>query len=322
MGSFLFANIHHKRTELLNLLTLEQNTGFQTFSGNYIPLLTDVDYADPVWLNIPGQLLSDIQINAEYVAYAVNYISSLTGNNKNVNVITWSQGGIDAQWAFKYWPSTRNVTQNLIANSPDYHGTLLAYLLCPEFPTVPCDPSVLQQEYYSNFISTLRDNGGDSAIVPTTNIFSSTDEIVQPQSPLTEASGYLKDDCKVGVTNALIQDTCGGKGPAGLFYTHEGVLYNPLGYALTIDALKHGRPGQVSNLNLGAVCAEAVSPGLDLLDVLTTEEAIVIAAVSVLLYTPKVPLEPAIKPYATASIAMPVCDDQTRTSSLASFYTV
>lgn len=32
--------------------------------GNYIPLLSNVDYADPVWVNVPGYLLGDAQLNA------------------------------------------------------------------------------------------------------------------------------------------------------------------------------------------------------------------------------------------------------------------
>jgi hypothetical protein len=40
------------------------STGYITFLGNYIPLLTNVDYADPVWVNVPGYLLNDIQVNA------------------------------------------------------------------------------------------------------------------------------------------------------------------------------------------------------------------------------------------------------------------
>jgi hypothetical protein len=65
-------------------------TGYESFDGNFITLLTGVSYADPVWLNIPGQLLGDIQVNAEYVAYAINYINGIT--SKNVSVISWSQG--------------------------------------------------------------------------------------------------------------------------------------------------------------------------------------------------------------------------------------
>lgn len=247
-----------------------------------------------MWLNIPDQLLDDAQVNAEYVAYAVNYISGIT--SCNVSVITWSQGGLDTQWALKYWPSTRNVVSNFIANSPDYHGTVLAYALCPAFPNLPCPPSIIQQEYNSNFVNTLRSNGGDSAYVPTTTIYSSTDEVVEPQSG-TGASAYLLDARNVGVTNNQVQAVCGGH-PAGTFYTHEGVLYNPLSFALAKDALTNGGPGQVSRLDLNTVCNEIISPGLNLEDVIITEESIVIAAVSIVLYPDKVTEEPPIMSYA------------------------
>lgn len=40
------------------------STGFLTYSGNYIKLLSNVDYADPVWLDIPGFLQDDAQTSA------------------------------------------------------------------------------------------------------------------------------------------------------------------------------------------------------------------------------------------------------------------
>jgi hypothetical protein len=40
------------------------STGYITYAGNYIKLLSNVDYADPVWLNIPDFLLDDAQSNA------------------------------------------------------------------------------------------------------------------------------------------------------------------------------------------------------------------------------------------------------------------
>jgi hypothetical protein len=40
------------------------STGYETFVGNYIKLLSNVAYADPVWVNVPGFLLGDAQVNA------------------------------------------------------------------------------------------------------------------------------------------------------------------------------------------------------------------------------------------------------------------
>jgi len=272
------------------------STGCLTFGSNFIKQFTGSSFADPVWLNIPDFLLDDAQVNSEYVAYAINYISGISGN-KNVSVIAWSQGNLDTQWAFKYWPSTRNITNDFINISPDFHGTELAYISCPEFPELPCPPSVIQQEYNSNFVSRLRMSGGDSAYVPTTSIYSATDEIVQPQEG-TGASAYILDAREVGVSNSEVQIVCSGE-PAGGLYTHEGVLYNPLAYALAVDALTHAGPGQTSRLDLSSICSNIVSPGLSLADVIATEGNIPVAGVAILLYEPKQTNEPPIMAYAT-----------------------
>jgi len=121
------------------------DTGYTTFAGNYIPVLQGSTIGDPVWLNIPGYLLDDAQTNAEYVAYAINYIYGIS-NQRQVAVFGWSQGNIDTQWAFKYWPSTRNHTTDHVAFSPDYHGTVEANFISLG-EALP--QSVLQQEYNS-----------------------------------------------------------------------------------------------------------------------------------------------------------------------------
>lgn len=272
-------------------------TGGINFESNIGKLLSTTSFADPVYLNIPQNLLSDAQLNAEYVAYAIQYLYSIT-NNKMVAVITWSQGALDAQWAFKYWPSTQSKVTDHIAISPDYHGTVLAYLLCPGFGignSIACTPAVIQQDYNSNFVNKLRSNGGDSAYVPVTSIYSLTDEIVQPQSG-TAASGFIKDTRHVGVSNTFLQGACAGQ-PAGLIYTHEGVLYNPVAYALVVDALTHTGPGNFNRVE--ASCADIVAPGLSLGDVLETEALIPLAFYNILSYTPRALSEPALKSYAT-----------------------
>ncbi|KAJ4253909.1 hypothetical protein NW762_010307 [Fusarium torreyae] len=269
------------------------STGYTAFRGNLIPLLTGVEWADPVWVNVPQLLLGDAQVNAEYAAYAMNYIASIS--KRNVAIVAWSQGNIDTQWAFKYWPSTRKVTSDHVAISADYKGTILANFV--DVSGITNTPAVVQQEAGSQFIKTLRSNGGDSGYVPTTSLYSSNlDEIVQPQKG-TGASAYLLDARRVGVTNVEVQQVCAGK-PGGSFYTHESMLANPLTFALVKDALTHKGAGKTSRLNLAEVCDSYLAPGLGLEDLLLTENAIVIAGLSVVLYLPKVSQEPAVKKYA------------------------
>ncbi len=232
-------------------------------------------------------------------------------SNTNVSVLAWSQGNLDTQWALKYWPSTRSHVSDFVSISPDFHGTEFAYASCPGTASVNCVPAVIQQEYNSNFVTTLRANGGDSAYVPTTTLYSSADEVVQPQNG-TGASAFMLDARGVGVTNNQVQYVCPGQ-PAGGNFTHEGMLYNPLSLALIQDALTHPGPGEVSRLNLASVCAELVSPGITPQDIVLTEgkpllncqtlsltaiETLVVAVVAIALFDPKVTTEPPIKSYA------------------------
>ncbi|KAK6600240.1 hypothetical protein H4I96_07566 [Botrytis cinerea] len=270
--------------------------GYGTFASNIGKLLATTNYADPVYLNIPFALLDDAQINAEYVAYALQYFYAMT--SRKTAIVTWSQGSLNAQWAFKYWPSIPKTVTDHIAISSDYHGTVLSYILCPGFESgndVACTPSVLQQQYQSNFVNQLRSNNGDSAYVPTTTVYSLTDEIVQPQIG-TAASGFLNDARGVGASNTFLQGACLGL-PAGTLYTHAGVLFNPVAYALVTDALQNDGPGSFDRVS--DQCGNLVAPGISLADVIETEALIPLAALNVLAYEKKITNEPALMSYAT-----------------------
>lgn len=266
-----------------------------TYHYNFGHLAKAVPNADVAWVNIPGLTLEDAQVNAEFVAYAIHYLSAVSGDSP-LAVISWSQGGPDTQWALKYWPSTRALVSDFVPISPDFHGTLLRDALCPLLDPVLCDPSVWQQGWDSAFTKALRADDGDSAYVPTTSVYSLTDQIVQPQGG-PNASAILGDVRRVGVTNALVQEVCPGQ-PAGTVYTHEGVLYNPLAWALAADALTHDGPGDLSRINLDVVCAQFAAPQLQLDDVLGSEAALVIALTHFVIHPHKVVREPDVMPYA------------------------
>ncbi|KAH4935728.1 hypothetical protein HBI56_008650 [Parastagonospora nodorum] len=277
--------------------------GGVNFANNLRKLLVNQPFADPVWLNIPGAMLGDAQLNSEYVAYAINYISAISkSNSNNMAVISWSQGGLDTQWAFKYWPSTRKVVKDFLPISPDFRGTVLANALCltPDSKLMLnplCPPSVIQQEATSDYVNTLRTANGDSAYVPTTTFYSGFfDEIVEPQQG-NFASAFMNDGRNVGVSNNEVQKVCAG-GLAGTFYGHAGVLFNPLTYALIVDALTHDGPGNTSRINLASVCSTYAAPGLDLDDVIATSGLIPIAGVMLLTYPDKRLAEPGLKSYA------------------------
>lgn len=269
--------------------------GGLVYASNYAKLLKNTEFADVVWLNVPHYLLDDCQTNSEYVAYAINYISEIT--NKNVSIISWSQGGPILQWALKYWPSTNSKVDNFIPFAPDFRGTDMAYVACPAFGyKFLCTPSVKQQVSDSEFIKTLRNNNGLSAYVPTTSIYSGFDELVSNQEGVT-APSYIDDIRGVGVSNNRFQDLCPDK-PAGSFYLHEGTLYNPVGYALVIDALTHDGPGNASRIDLKTECDKIVPDGLSAVDVLATEALIPNCLMKILEYHPKITTEPPIRSYA------------------------
>ncbi|RDA84079.1 hypothetical protein CP532_0478, partial [Ophiocordyceps camponoti-leonardi (nom. inval.)] len=278
------------------IVPIAGNTGYSEYNGNIITQLANSDYADPVWVNVPTYSIPDIQVNAEYVAYVMHYIASRTG--RNVTMMSYGQGSLTTGWALKYWPSTRNVTSSDFAINGVYKGSDAVVPNTLVNVGLGAVPSIIQQKFESNFIQAFRSNGGDSAYLPSTSIYSSFyDILVQPQSG-TGASAYRGDARAVGVTNAEVQVVCAGR-PAGSFYDGSGLSVHPLPYALLRDAIANGGPGRLSRIDLNQVCSTYLAPGLGLENLLSTQNFLISAAVRVIPYLPKSLVEPAIKPYAS-----------------------
>lgn len=280
--------------------------GGSVYRSNLRKLLSDTH--DPVWLNVPGDMLLNTQVNAEYVAYAVNYVAAAT--KTNISTVTWSQGGLDMQWALTYWPSTRAVISHFFPVSADFHGTYLADVLCLKVTSGPpvstglrCATALKQQRYDSAYVSALRAAGGADAYVPTTSFYSGRfDEVVQPQAG-TNASAYIGDARGVGALNVQVEAVCGpGHFLLGgnSFYDHAGVLYHPLTYALIADALAHGDVGDLSRIDVNDICSTYAARGLDLGDVIDTVALIPIGAALILTAPEQTLVEPALMPYVAA----------------------
>ncbi|WDK20542.1 hypothetical protein CGRA01v4_11829 [Colletotrichum graminicola] len=265
-----------------------------TYRANLGILLAQSDFADPLWVNIPDASLNDAQENSEYVAYSMNYIQTWTG--RKPAVVAWGQGNLNVQWALKYWPSTRDAVTDLVALSPNFRGTTEAFYGCNIIlPIIGAAPSVYQQTYDSAFVRTLRADGGDSAYVPTTSIFSATDEIIQPQSG-PNASAVLNDAQGVDVSNIEVQNACPNT-PSGRTIPHKGILYNSLAFALLKDALENEGPGKLERIDK-KVCGDHSAGQLNAVEINATEAILDDTAMDCLLYPKKVWGEPDIKKYA------------------------
>lgn len=152
---------------------------------------------------------------------------------------------------------------------------------------------------------------GDSAFVPTTTVFSFTDEIVQPQgiTGFEAASGYMKNASNIFIQGnggcPLVTSTLISGLPSVI--SHEGVLYSGMGIAVAVLATQSGGEGTVDMIDAAIRC-KIVSPLLTIQDAVAQEATVpgaifrtVLGGGDETLTTGFLPAEPAIKEYATVA---------------------
>lgn len=259
-------------------------TGPQSFDSNWIPLSQSLGYT-PCWISPPPFMLDDAQNNAEYVAYAIKTLYAGSGSTP-VPIISWSQGGLATQWAFTFFPSIRSKTSRLVAFAPDYKGTIAAG---PLDALGVAAPSVWQQTAGSAYLTALVNAGGLFKIVPTTNVYSLVDDVVQPQ--LT--GGPLDSSYLFNGKNVRAQDTCG---PAFVI-DHAGSLTSQFSFVVGRSALASST-GQAKSSDYGlSDCNPLPANQLTPKQKLNDEALLAVAAVNIVA-GPKVRCEPDLKPYA------------------------
>ena len=188
-------------------------------------------------------MLDDIQNTTQYIANAIDLLNQVTC--RPFPVMGWSQGGLAstsalpllranpahtacpiAQFTFAFYPSTRRKVSHFFGLAADFRGmtTIGTLSSCHlwqnnELTHTVADlpglvsanatiaPSIWQQSNSSELISVLGKKGGNYNWVPTTSLFSRSDEVVLPQDNATmEGSTSFIGGTRAG--NILVQDFC------------------------------------------------------------------------------------------------------------------
>lgn len=214
------------------------------------------------WVDNPTKSTGDIQLSAEYFAYAIKFLAEQSG--RPISVVTYSQGGLTAQWALNFWPSLRSSVRNLVTLAAPFHGTIATSLLCPLLEIIGgCLPAIFQMFTNSRLVEALNApvrGSGAVALVPTTSVYSYMDEIVLPQLPPRPIS-FLE-----GASNIAVQDICG---PLHIV-EHFFIIDDLASFSIALDALMHGRPANPATVDkslcdpLASLGGELASIGKDL----------------------------------------------------------
>ncbi|MDQ5816414.1 MAG: lipase family protein [Actinomycetota bacterium] len=192
------------------------------------------------WVQLPGRALGDAQRSSEFVARAYSTIHRRAG--EKVDVLGHSQGGLEPRWAIKWFRSGRHVADYISLATPN-HGTVVADASAEGDG---CFPSCWQMRTVASFIEALNRDEETPGPIHYTNIYSDTDELVQPSGTSDLAGG----------SNIRIQDICPGR-PVD----HANILGDYLTFKLVMDALTQPGPARPDRLP-PLVCAGGSMPGI------------------------------------------------------------
>ena len=199
---------------------------------NYAKILPREGY--PVCtVQLPFRAMTDVQLNVEYVVYAIRTMAKRSGGK--VSVLGHSQGAFLPTYALRFWPDLASKVDDFIGFAGTYtYGTDFSHVLC----ATPCTQAFRQLTPGSRFLTAIV----KKPIPPGpsyTGFSTRLDEVVIPQ-PM--ASNLVAP----GATNYILQDLCPLDTAEHLLIVGEKPFVQ-----LTMDALKH--PGPASLARAGNV---------------------------------------------------------------------
>jgi lipase (class 2) len=239
---------------------------------------------------LPDNAMGDTQTSAEYVVNAIRTMHSRAG--RRIAIIGHSQGGMLPRWVFRFWPDTRSMVDDLIGLAPSNHGTLTAVPVCVTL----CPASFHQQKAASQFTKALNSYQETFPGISYTDIYTHTDEVVTPNFGETGSSSLHGGGGQI--SNVAIQQIC----PLDV-NEHLGVgTYDPVAYALAIDALDHTGPADPSRIHRTGLCLPiTLMPGVNPATFATQEADFAASIVAAIAGAQFIPAEPPLRCYVTAS---------------------
>jgi hypothetical protein len=190
------------------------------------------------------------------------------------------------RWALRFWPDTRDLVTAYVGLDPSNHGTLDAYPVC----ALGCAPAFWQQQTGSHFLAALNSGAETFAGIAYTVVYSDTDEVVVPNLPVDSSSSLSGGGG--AIANISVQSIC----PTDVSDHLAMGSYDPVGYALALDAYTHAGLASPSRIPLGT-CLEPFQPGVDAATFLTDYAGYVAYIANTIATTPFVSAEPTLAPY-------------------------
>lgn len=234
---------------------------------------------------LPAEAMGNIQTAAQYVVFAIEQMHVLS--HRQVDLLGFSQGGMVPRWSLKYWPSLRPLVNDYVGIDPSNHGTLDAAPVC----LATCAPAIWQQADNSKFLTALNTGPETWRGIDYTVIYSHYDEVVVPN--LTPKGSSTLHTGKGTIRNVAVQGIC----PLDLSEHLAMGTYDPVAYALAIDAFTHRGPAKPSRISK-SVCSQQFMPGVDP-SAFASDYATYVAHVAAVLATArKTSAEPRLAPYA------------------------
>jgi pimeloyl-ACP methyl ester carboxylesterase len=227
-------------------------TAAQNYSWNWEPALKKLGIPWCAY-TAPNDTLNNIQTSGEYLVYAIRTVYALAG--RKIDVMGHSQGGMSMRWPLRFWPDTRPMVKSVVGFSGSNHGTtVLTSNVCA---LEGCPPADWQQLYQAPFIRALNSYAETFAGISYTEIWTHTDEVVQPNGSAAVASAALHTGAG-RITNVPTQQIC----PLDI-YEHLTIgTIDPVAYAIAVNALTHSAPAKLSEIPK-SVCDQTLMPGVN-----------------------------------------------------------